>query len=107
MCLTEYQKRYKIPVLKIEGLKCFDVKKSKNRMSYYVVTKMVLKNKSCWSLENQHHPRCLAGINKNNLGVIYKNNNQAGMTSNIFEDWLQTINKMYRNMYVITDNILF
>ena len=48
-------------------------------------------------MENQHHPRCLAGINKNNLGVIYKNNKRAWMTSNIFEDWLLTINKKFKN----------
>ena len=59
-----------------------------------------------WVIGKYQNPRCLKNINRNQLGVIYRANSNAWMTTFLFHEWIQWFDrKMFgRKVALILDN---
>ena len=95
--------------LAFKGEKCHDGKKSKDRITVLFCCNMDGGEKlRPLVIGKSASPRCLKGINKENLGVIYRSNKNSWMTAAIFTEWLNIINKHFshqnRKIILFIDN---
>jgi len=69
---------------------------SKERITVSLCSSMLGEKLKLFVIGKSRKPRCLKNIDPHTLPVIYRNNKKACMTSKIYEDYLQTLDKKMR-----------
>ena len=78
------------------GDDCAGGKMSKERITVSLCSSMLGEKLKLLVIGKSRKPRCFKNIDPHTLPVIYRNNKKAWMTSKIYEDYLQTLDKKMR-----------
>ena len=76
--------------------KCAGGKQSKTRCTVLLTASLTGEKLPLLIIGKSKNPRCFKNLNKNNLGVMYRNNSNAWMTSDIYNEWMKTIDAKFR-----------
>jgi len=92
-----------------KGQKCYNGEKSKERLTILFTCNSTGTEKlTPVVIGKSENPRAFKNVNKANLGVYYRSNTKAWMTSKLFSEWLVKINKQFlqqnRKILLFLDN---
>lgn len=94
--------------LAIKGDKCKSGKKSKVRISILLAGSATGEKLKTFVIGKYLKPRCFKNVKKDNLPVTYTANKKAWITSELFENWVVSLNKDMKNqnrsILLIVDN---
>ena len=93
----------------LKGQKCYNGEKSKERLTILFTCNSTGTEKlTPVVIGKSENPRAFKNVNKANLGVYYRSNTKAWMTSKLFSEWLVKINKQFlqqnRKILLFLDN---
>ena len=76
---------------------CKGSKYSKERLMVLLTTSLTGEKLKPFVIGKSAKPRCFKNINVNQLPVIYNSNKKAWMTTKLFKEWLEKLNKRFKD----------
>jgi hypothetical protein len=82
--------------LAVRGTDCHGGKRSKERLTIVLCCSWTGEMMKPLVIGKSKNPRCFRNLNKDSLPVVWKHNKKAWMTSDLFQEWLQDLNRKMR-----------
>ncbi|XP_066268105.1 tigger transposable element-derived protein 4-like [Branchiostoma lanceolatum] len=94
--------------LSVQGEQCTGGKQAKDRVTIMLCASMTGEKLKPLIIGKSARPRCFKHVNVRSLPVTYRNNKTAWMTSDLFLEWLQTLDRKMgqqnRRILLFADN---